>query len=129
MAIFTPWSSANLARLIQYGATFLSHCQASTSRYSGGQGQVTQLGYLALSLSPGHPEKSITTGTPIFSASRMVCLLTSWFFFATALSGCRGLPWQLRALIEKPLSSSFTWNSLSLVLLLSMSSLQCGSPG
>src|SRR5581483_10589926 len=102
IAIFTPWSRANLACLIQYGATFFSHCQASTSRYSGGHGQVTQFGYFAASLSPGHPEKSITTGTPSFSASSTVRLLVSAKPFATEASGCKGLPWELSALIENP---------------------------
>src|SRR6476620_3100287 len=101
MAILIPWSSANLARLVQYGITFFSHCQSSTSRYSGGHGHVTQFGYLALSLSPGQPEKSITTGTSSFSASRMVLRLTSWFFLAISGLGCSGLPWQLSALILK----------------------------
>ena len=64
-------------------STFFSHCQASTSRYSGGHGQVTQFGYFALSLSPGQPEKSMTTGTPSFSASRMVLL-----------AGLRDTPWR-----------------------------------
>src|SRR5713101_6365917 len=126
MAIFTPWSSANLARLIQYGATFFSHCQASTSRYSGGQGQVTQLGYLALSLSPGQPEKSITTGTPSFWASRIVFLLVSAFVFPIAAFGCRGLPWQLSALMEIPLSSRSCLKSFSSCLFCNMDSLQCG---
>src|SRR5215469_524782 len=60
MATFTPWSLANSACLVQYGATFFSHCQSRTSRYSGGHGQVAQLGYFALALSPGHPENSVT---------------------------------------------------------------------
>src|SRR6202030_1836119 len=126
MAIFTPWFSANLACLIQYGVTFLSHCHSSTSRYSGGHGHVTQFGYFAVSLSPGQPEKSITTGTPSFSASKMVFRLVSWFFFATSGLGCSGFPWQLRALMVKPLSESFFLNSISSVLLSSIESLQCG---
>src|SRR5574341_176062 len=109
--------------------TFFPHCQSSTSWKWGGQAQVTQLGYFALSLSPGQPEKSITTGTPSFSASRMVFLLVSWAALATRSSGCSGSPWQLSALIEIPLSSSFCLNSFSAVLLSSMDSLQCGSPG
>src|SRR5690242_10939028 len=109
--------------------TFLSHCHASKSRYSGGHGHVTQFGYLALSLSPGHPEKSITTGTPSFSASRTVLWLVSWFFLAISGLGCSGLPWQLSALMVNPLSASFFLNAISSVLLSSMDSLQCGSPG
>ena len=38
---------------------------------------MTQLGYLELAESPGQPLKSTTTGTPSFSASRMVLRLTS----------------------------------------------------
>src|SRR2546423_15146975 len=129
MAILTPWSSANFARLVQYGVTFLSHCQASTSRYSGGHGQVTQFGNLALSLSPGQPEKSMTTGTPSFSASRMVLRFISWFDFAYSALGCSGFPWQLSALVVIPLSSIFFLNSINSRLLSSMVSLQCGSPG
>src|SRR5207249_9533985 len=129
MAILIPWSSANLARLVQYGATFFSHCHASTSRYSGGQGHVTQFGYLALSLSPGQPEKSITTGTPSFSARSTVLREVSWYAFAMPWSGCKGLPWQLRALMVNPLSASFCLKSLSALLSPSIDSLQCGSPG
>src|SRR6266540_2610624 len=99
MAILTPWSAANFACLVQYGVTTLSHCQASISRYSGGHGQVTQLGYFAEGESPGQPEKSTTTGTPSFSARRMVFLFTSWSCLARFLSGCSGLPWQLSALM------------------------------
>src|SRR5579862_3417605 len=102
IAILTPWSSANLARFVQYGRTFFSHCHSSTSRYSGGHGQVTQFGYLALSLSPGHPEKSITTGTPSLAANRIVLRLTSWLALAISRFGCRGLPWQLNALMLTP---------------------------
>src|SRR5579883_892169 len=109
--------------------TFFSHCQSSTSRYSGGHGQVTQLGYLAFSLSPGQPEKSMTTGTSSFSASRMVCLLVSAYFLATSLSGCSGFPCELSALMVNPLSANFCLNSLSAVLSCNMDSLQCGSPG
>jgi hypothetical protein len=97
--------------------------------YSGGHGQVTQFGYLALSLSPGQPEKSITTGTPSFSARRTVFLLMSTKGFAMAGSGWIGLPWHDSALMEKPLSSSFFLKSLSSCSLSSMDSLQCGSPG
>src|SRR5271155_1469812 len=88
IAIFTPWSLAKCACLIQYGATFLSHCHARRSEYSGGQGVATQFGYLALSLSPGHPEKSITTDMPSFSARRTVFWLISRLAFATAGLGC-----------------------------------------
>ena len=95
----------------------------------GRPGQVTQFGYLALSLSPGQPEKSITTGTSSFSASRIVSLLVSAYAFATALFGCRGLPWQLSALMVKPLSSSFCLNSFKAARSCSMDSLQCGSVG
>src|SRR5580692_4350269 len=102
MAIFTPWFLANSACLVQYGITFFSHCQSSTSRYSGGHGQVTQFGYFALSLSPGHPAKSITTGTPSFAASMIVLRLVSWFALAMTGLGCSGLPWQLSALMLKP---------------------------
>src|ERR1700761_8414819 len=129
IAIFTPWSSANFARSRQYGITFFSHCQSSTSRYSGGQGQVTQLGYFAVSLSPGQPEKSITIGTPSFDANSTVRRLVSWYALAVAASGCNGLPWQLSALIEKPPSSSFFLNSFSSFSLPAIESLQCGSPG
>src|SRR5579885_557085 len=108
---------------------FCSHCQFKSSPYSGGQGQVTQLGYLEESLSPGQPEKSMTTGTPSFSASRIVLRVTSSFALAITLFGCSGLPWQLRALIEMPLSSSFALNSLRAVLFFSISRLQCGPPG
>src|SRR5690242_5190933 len=117
IATFTPWSAANLACFVQYGATTLSHCQASTSRYSGGHGQVTQFGYLALGPSPGQPLKSTTTGTPSFSASWIVFRLVSWSRFARAWSGCNGLPWQLNALIVNPLSESFFLKSISSVLL------------
>src|ERR1700680_3497242 len=107
MATFTPWFLANSACLVQYGITFFSHCQSRTSRYSGGHGQVTQFGNLALSLSPGHPEKSMTTGTPSFSARRIVFSLVAWLVAANAASGCSGLPWQLSALMENPLSAIF----------------------
>src|SRR5579871_656807 len=109
--------------------TFFSHCQSRTSRYSGGHGQVTQFGYLALSLSPGQPEKSITTGTPSFWARRIVFRLVSWLALAITGLGCSALPWQLSALMLKPLSESFCLNSLSSVLFSSIESLQCGSPG
>src|SRR5580700_2129066 len=99
MAIFTPCCAANSACFTQYGVTTLSHCQASTSRYSGGHGHVTQLGAFASAESPGQPEKSTTTGTPSFSASRMVLRLTSCACFACTGSGCKALPWQLNALI------------------------------
>src|ERR1022692_460122 len=129
MATFTPWFLANSACLVQYGITFFSHCQSRTSRYSGGHGQVTQFGYFALSLSPGQPEKSTTTGTPSFSASSTVFLLVSAYFFATVGSGCSGFPCELSALMVKPLSSSFCLNSASSFLFFSIASLQCGSPG
>src|SRR5271167_4624946 len=109
--------------------TFFSHCQSSTSRYSVGQGQVTQLGYFALSLSPGQPEKSTTTGTSSFSASRIVLRLVSANALATSLFGCRGLPWELSALIVNPLSASFVLKSFRATRSLSIDSLQCGSPG
>src|SRR5689334_19945097 len=92
IAIFTPWSSANFACFVQYGVTTLSHCQARTSRYSGGHGHVTQFGYLALGLSPGQPLKSTTTDTPSFSARRMVRLDVSWSCLARFLSGWSGFP-------------------------------------
>ena len=38
---------------------------------------MTQLGAVACGESPGHPEKSITTEMPSFSASRIVLRLTS----------------------------------------------------
>src|SRR5271165_3538377 len=129
MATFTPWSAANFACLTQYGIAFFSHCHASTSRYSGGHGQVTQFGYFALSLSPGHPEKSTTTGTPSFSASRTVLRLVSAYFFATAGSGCSGFPCELSALMVNPLPSSFFLNSVSSFLFFSIERLQWGSPG
>src|ERR1700733_1884701 len=129
MAILTPWSLANCACLVQYGVTFFSHCQSSASRYSGGQGQVIQLGYFALLLSPGQPEKSITTGTPSFSARRTVLRLVSWNAFAKAEFGCSGFPWQLSALMEKPRSSSLSLNSRSALRSVSIDNGQCGSPG
>src|SRR5207302_11163985 len=93
--------------------TFLSHCHSSRSKYSGGQGQVTQFGYLAFSLSPGQPEKSMTTGTPSLAASSTVRLLVSANPFATAESGCSGLPCELSALMLNPLSSNCFLNSLN----------------
>ena len=41
---------------------------------------MTQFGAVAFGESPGHPEKSTTTGTPSFSASRTVLRLTSRCF-------------------------------------------------
>src|SRR5579864_9338576 len=102
MATRIPWSSANLARFFQYGITFFSHCHFSRSRKSGGQGVGDQLGYLALSESPGQPEKSITVFTPSFSASRMVLRLVSSELRANSLLGCSALPWQLSALMLIP---------------------------
>src|SRR3982751_6933717 len=128
MAIFTPWSFANLPCSTQKGVTFFSHCQSSRSRYSGGQGQVTQFGYFALSLSPGQPEKSMTTGTPSLAASSTVRLLVSTNALAVAGSGWSGLPCELRALMEKPWPSSFFLNSVSSFSFCSMDDLQCGSP-
>src|ERR1022692_4856615 len=129
MATFTPWFLANSACLVQYGVTFFSHCQSRTSRYSGGHGHVTQFEYFALSLSPGQPEKSMTTGTPSLAASSTVRLLVAAKPFATAGSGCSGLPCELRALIVNPWSSSFFLNSLSSFSFSIIDSLQCGSPG
>src|SRR3984885_1426896 len=129
MATFTPWFLANSACLVQYGITFFSHCQSRTSRYSGGQGHVTQFGYLALSLSPGHPEKSITTGTSSFSARRIVLRLVSAYAFATAGLGCRGLPCELSALMVNPLSESFVFKSFNSARSVSIDNLQWGSPG
>jgi len=109
--------------------TTFSHCQDKISWKCGGQAQVTQLGYFAVSLSPGQPEKSTTTGTPSFSASRMVRRLVSWLRRAISAFGCKGSPWQLRALMDIPLSSSFFLNSTSAPESSNMESLQCGSPG
>src|ERR1700733_10132704 len=92
MAILTPWSLANCACLVQKGATFFSHCQSRSSRYSGGQGQVIQFGYFALLLSPGQPEKSMTTGTSSFSANLTVFRLVSWKALARVAFGCSGFP-------------------------------------
>ena len=90
---------------------------------------MTQFGHFEFGESPGQPLKSTTTGTPSFSASRMVLRLTSWSCLARALSGCSGLPWQLSALMVKPLSSSFFLKSMSSLLFSSIESLQWGSPG
>src|SRR4051794_16323959 len=129
IAILTPWSAACLPASFQYGVATLSHCHSRTSRYSGGHGQVTQFGYFALSLSPGQPEKSITTGTPSFSARRIVRFEVSWYPLATFASGCSGLPWELSALILNPLSSRTFFHSFSSFSLSSIESLQWGSPG
>jgi len=48
---------------------------------------VTQLGAVAWDESPGHPEKSTTTGMPSFSASRMVLRLTSPVLLRMGLIG------------------------------------------
>src|SRR5690349_12382395 len=86
IAILTPRSAANAACLVQYGDTTSSHCHLRTSRYSGGQGHVTQLGCFDAGESPGQPEKSITTGTFNFAASSTVLRLTSASCFARAAS-------------------------------------------
>src|SRR5207247_726710 len=100
-----------------------------TSRYSSGQGQVIQLGYFALSVSPGQPENSITLGTPSFAANCTVFRLTSSFALARLPSGWRGLPWHESAEMRMPLSESFFWNSVLLRVSVRYSSLQWASPG
>ena len=64
-----------------------SHCQSSTSRYSGGQGVVTQLGCRDSGPSPGQPEKVTTTGTSSCSASRTVVRKVSSSALARAAIG------------------------------------------
>src|ERR1051326_4236591 len=93
MATFTPWLAANFPASSQYGKTFLSHCHSSVSRNSGGHGQVIQLGQVAWSLSPGHPEKVTTTGTFSISASRTDFRNAASYSCASVLFGCRGFPW------------------------------------
>src|SRR5256714_8703501 len=129
MATLIPWSAANLACSFQNGATTSSHCHFKISRKSGGHGQVTQLGYLAFGPSPGHSEKSTTTGTPNFSANKIVFRLISRFCLAIFLSGWIGLPWQLRALMLISYLSSLALNSASSEALSSMDNLQCALPG
>src|ERR1700687_4231098 len=107
MATRTPWSSENLARFFQYGNTFFSHCHFKRSPKSGGHGVGDQLGNLALSESPGQPEKSMIVATTNFSASRVVLRLTSALASPNFLLGWSALPWQLRALMVMPWSSSF----------------------
>jgi hypothetical protein len=84
IAIFTPWSGANLARSLQHGTTTSFHCHFRTSKYSGGHGHVTRFGDFALVESPGQPEKSTTTEPPSFSARRIVLRFTSCTFSACA---------------------------------------------
>src|SRR5262245_45087591 len=100
-----PLSAAKRAVSVQYGMTFFSHCQASTSLNSGGHGVVTQLGCLASSESPGHPEKVTTTGTSIRFARQTVLRKTSSYDCATVRSGWIGLPWHERALMVSPASA------------------------
>src|SRR5208283_5803481 len=94
--------------------TFFSHCHFKISRKSGGQAVGDQLGYLELSESPGQPEKSMTVLTPNFAARRIVFRLVAAWSCASFRLGCKGLPWQLNALMVIPSSSSFCLNSLSL---------------
>ena len=72
--ILTP-SSLHLA--LPNRDYFSFHCHWSISRKSGGQGQVTQFGFVAFGPSPGQPEKSITRVIPSISASCIVFLLVS----------------------------------------------------
>ena len=90
-------SAANDAASDQYGMAFVSLCQSSTSRNSGGHGVVIQFGCFAPSKSPGQPEKVTTVGTPIFAARRTVWRNSSSSARAVAGSGCNGLPWHERA--------------------------------
>src|SRR5471032_2091143 len=129
MATLMPWSAANLPCVFQYGVTASSHCQFSTSRYSGGQEQVTQLGNFAWTESPGQPEKSTTVITPSFSARRMVLRLVSAYLAAISLSGCSGLPWLDKAEIVMPASAILLLKVASSAGLSSIDSLAWASPG
>src|SRR3954464_6264338 len=89
------------------------HCQSCILAYSGGQRYVIQLGCESVGVPPGHPEKPTITFTPSFSASRTVLLKVAISRSAIDLSGCIGLPWQLRVAILMFLSSNFLRQALS----------------
>src|SRR5262245_21645901 len=100
------------------------------SKYSGGQGHVTQLGCWSFGEPPGQPLKVVTTSTSSFSAKRTHLRKAVSWAVAIFLSGWIGLPWTDRHEILSPRLVMEFSHSLAFLSLASRASVsQCAVPG
>ena len=90
---------------------------------------MTQFGNLELSQSPGQPEKSITTGTPSFSASWIGLAADFLIVLSPRLIRMQRIAVAAQRADGEAVVRELLFENIQLPEFSSMDSLQCGSPG